>query len=392
MRILFVSNRMPYPPYRGDKLKIFNLAKHLSVHHELHLVTIAENNADKEAVIHLKPYFKTIRFKYQHPVQSFLNVFLSIFTFTPFQIAYFKSLKFKKMVEVVLDSQKFDAIHVQHLRMSDYIPKHHLNKAILDLPDAFSLYWFRRFNSTRFSLNKFFLLIEYKRLKSYEKLQIPKYPISLVCSKEDQRYLKSTINSSIELLQNGVDTDSFYPRDIPFETHRILFTGNMDYAPNVDAVEYFVKEIFPIILESVPNAEFIIAGQRPVARVLNLKDSNVHITGFIEDLAIEYAKAHILVSPLRIGAGTQNKVLEALSMNIPVVSTYVGYEGLELPPYVGVLASDGPVEFAKNCIQLLTDIEFRNLVGSKGGEHIRGRFSWQGIAKKLENYFIDVTQ
>jgi glycosyltransferase involved in cell wall biosynthesis len=164
----------------------------------------------------------------------------------------------------------------------------------------------------------------------------------------------------------------------------------MDYAPNIDAVTYFASEIWPKIIQKVPNAQFIIAGQRPVPKVLALKSDSIHVTGFIQDLTQEYSKAHIVVSPLRIGAGTQNKVLEALSMNIPVVTTHVGYKGLGLEPNQGALLSTNADEFAQNAIRLLSDPQMRDSIGKSGGEVIRNRFSWNGIAQKLENYFLQI--
>jgi glycosyltransferase involved in cell wall biosynthesis len=114
------------------------------------------------------------------------------------------------------------------------------------------------------------------------------------------------------------------------------------------------------------------------------------VTGFVEDLALEYARAHVVVSPLRIGAGTQNKVLEALAMDIPVVTTNVGYEGLGLPEDVGALLSNNSSEFADNILKLLSDINFRNETGKLGGALIRSKFSWEAIAQKLEAYFNEV--
>ncbi len=392
MRILFVANRMPYPPYRGDKLKIFNLGKSLCDRHEVHLITIAENEADIAAVPKLESVFNKITFTYIAKYQSVWNVLKAVFTRTPFQIAYFESRAFKKQVELQLKENVYDAIHVQHIRMSQFIPDSHKHLAILDLPDAFSLYWKRRYESSTNFLIKFFNKIEYKRLDKFEKYTLPLFPLSLVCSKEDLRYLSSIPNSNVDLLQNGVDIRNFKPKDIPFEPFRILFTGNMDYAPNIDAVNYFVQDIFPKIKAKIPKAQFIIAGQRPVPKVMQLASEDVQITGFIEDLSLEYAKAHVVVSPLRIGAGTQNKVLEALSMNIPVVTTYVGYEGLELPMNIGALPSKNTSEFADNVIRVLSDEKFRNDTGRNGGELIRSRFAWPAIAAKLEMYFNHVMQ
>lgn len=390
MRVLFVANRMPFPPYRGDKLKIFNLGKSLRENHEIHLITIAENEEDVNAVSPLKKVFHKIDYIYIPTWKSKWNVVKAIFSSKPFQIAYFQSKAFARMLKLKLESEHYDAIHVQHLRMSQFIPKEFKNKTILDLPDAFSLYWQRRYLSSNNQLIRIFNKTEYQRLELFEKEIIPTFKMALVCSKEDQRYLETIPHSCINLLQNGVDTQTFKPLLIAFEPLRILFTGNMDYAPNIDAVNYFATEIFPLILKQVPKAQFVIAGQRPVPKVQQLASGNIKVTGFIENLANEYAKAHVVVSPLRIGAGTQNKVLEALSMNIPVVTTYVGYEGLELPHNIGALPSNDAWEFAENTIKILTDIDFRNQVGETGGELIRSRFSWASIAIKLESYLLKV--
>jgi glycosyltransferase involved in cell wall biosynthesis len=292
----------------------------------------------------------------------------------------------------LLQKENFDAIHVQHIRMAQYFEGHsNLENVILDLPDAFSLYWKRRIEKSHNFFHKWFTKFEFQRLFKYELQMIPKFKKVLVCSREDQQYLIENTGIQVELLQNGVNTEVFAPRQHPFIRNRVLFTGNMDYAPNIDAVSYFVEEIWPKVLVKVPNARFVIAGQRPVAKVLSLKSENIDVTGFIPNLADEYAKAHVVVSPLRIGAGTQNKVLEALSMNIPVVSTNVGYSGLELEKNEGIALSLNSDEFAENVIKLLCDDDFRNNLGINGGEKIRTRFSWQGIALQLQSYFQQIT-
>lgn len=391
MRFLFVANRMPYPPFRGDKLKIYHLAKELSKKHELHLITIAETVEDISYVENLKPYFKKIDFIYLPKYKSIINTVCGVFNSDPFQLNYFRSREFQKLLDKKLSENEFDGIHVQHIRMSQFFRKNSdFKRVILDLPDAFSLYWKRRSNNSTNTLNKVFEKIEYKRVKKWEIDFVSQFKKVLVCSLEDQLYLESLGLNQVDILENGVDTTMFKPSEAPYIPNRILFTGNMDYAPNVDAVVYFTAEIWPKIRKEVPQAKFIIAGQRPVAKVLALQSDSVEVTGFIEDLSKEYAKAHVVVSPLRIGAGTQNKVLEALAMNIPVVTTNVGYTGLKLKRDEGALVSLSANEFADNTIKLLKDPDFRDSVGCKGGESIRSRFGWSGIAQKLENYFIEL--
>ncbi len=403
MKILFVANRVPYPPFRGDKLKIFNLASELCEQHELHLITIAENLEDLKSIEILKnpienahgkkvKLFKSITVEYQPKWKSSMKAVLGFFSHRPLQVAFFRTSKFQRSLNQLLQKENFDAIHVQHIRMAQYFEGHsNLENVILDLPDAFSLYWKRRIEKSHNFFHKWFTTFEFQRLFKYELQMIPKFKKVLVCSREDQQYLIENTGIQVELLQNGVNTEVFAPRQHSFIRNRVLFTGNMDYAPNIDAVSYFVEEIWPKVLVKVPNARFVIAGQRPVAKVLSLKSENIDVTGFIPNLADEYAKAHVVVSPLRIGAGTQNKVLEALSMNIPVVSTNVGYSGLELEHDEGIALSLNSDEFAENVINLLCDDDFRNNLGINGGEKIRTRFSWQGIAIQLQSYFQQIT-
>ena len=398
MRILFVANRMPYPPYRGDKLKIFNLMGELINKHEIHLLTIAENQQDLDSIQPLlqplgngSKIITRIEYIYRPIWISAFYTLMGVFTRKPFQIAFFQSNKFRKKLKNLLDTQQYDAIHVQHIRMAQYFEGIDKTNVILDLPDAFSMYWQRRKDKSRHILQKFFAAVEFKRLYQFEQKMIPQFAKTLVCSTVDQSFLMESTGVRVDLLENGVDVNQFYPRpEIEFVHGRILFTGNMSYAPNIDALHYFIEEIWPSILQNFPGATFVIAGQKPGNWIQSLASDKITVTGFVQDLAKEYASAHVVISPLRIGAGTQNKVLEALSMNIPVVTTHVGYEGLELPTNAGALLSMNASEFANNTLRLLNDVPFRNETGKMGGELIRAKFSWEAIAKKLEAYLLNV--
>jgi len=393
VKILFVANRMPYPPYRGDKLKIYNLATELSANHELHLITIAENQEDLDSISALqKPLFTSIQYVYRPKWRSALSAALGLFSKRPIQVSYFRSKAFAQKLKQLLDDHDFDAIHVQHLRMAQYFEEGAPSNAILDLPDAFSLYWKRRELAAKNPLDKAFRSLEFSRLAQYEKWMLPKFPQSLVCSAEDRDYLINAGITNVDVLPNGVNLKSFSPQGSDaIIKNRILFTGNMDYAPNVDAVQYFVNDIFPLILEKHPDSRFVIAGQRPVKAVLDLVSDRIEVTGFIENLASEYAKANVVVSPLRIGAGTQNKVLEALAMNQAVVCSKVGFLGLGLKSGEGILMGDTAQEFATHVVSILQSDDLRKNLGETGGLHVRKTFAWSGISKQLLTYFEKIT-
>ena len=388
MKVLFIANRFPYPPFRGDKLKIYNLCKRLSAKHELHLICFSENASDLQYKAELENIYKSITIVPLPKLKSYANVLLGLFGKLPLQVNYFKSRRFQLALNQLLKQETFDAIHVQHLRMAQFAQQIQSTYTILDLPDAFSLYWKRRLQVPRNVLSKVLDAIESKRVIAYEKAILNDFDLNLVCSKEDLTFLKQhhTVDH-IALLPNGVDTDVFKSNNHDY-THNetLLFTGNMDYAPNVDAVHYFCKDILPIIHAHKPNVKFIIAGQRPIDSVKQLANKHVEVTGFIPELSTMYNQASVVVAPLRFGAGTQNKVLEAMSMGIPVVCSNIGFEGLGIKDGEGAFMRTDAIGFAQQVIDLLNDAALRQRTGEKGASVIRAHFSWDEIAIQLENY------
>lgn len=393
MKILFLANRTPYPPYRGDKLKIYNLARRLKGKHELHLITFAQSEEDFTYKAELEKIFTKVHFVALPRWKSALNCIAALWSRTPMQVLYFHSAEMKRTLENVLQDEKFDAVHVQHLRMSPYLAQRKDLNRILDMPDAFSLYWERRTKAATNPLVRLFNSIEQKRVLKYEPI-MKEYDMSLVCSAEDLEYMKTTHNlDTIHLLPNGVDLDTFAPRNHDYShNHTLLFTGNMDYAPNVDAVQYFVQDVLPLIRQKHPKVQFIIAGQRPVKKVQDLACDYIKVTGFVKDLAAVYNEASVVVAPLRFGAGTQNKVLEAMAMGVPVVCSNIGFKGLGIESGDGAIMRTDAEGFSEAVNKLLSSTDERTNVGRKGAAVIENGFGWDAISLKLETYLQQVAQ
>lgn len=391
MKLLFLANRTPYPPYRGDKLKIYNLARRLGKKHELHLLTFAQTAEDLTYKAELEQVFKEVHFVSLPKWRSALNCLNAPWNKLPLQVLYFRSAAMKHKLQEVLNSLQFDAVHVQHLRMSPYLAQNDQLPRILDLPDAFSLYWERRKSMPRNIFIKAFEALEQRRVLRYEPV-MKQYDLSLACSEEDVAYLRATHGvTNLHLLPNGVDLDTFSGKVHDYShSHTLLFTGNMDYAPNVDAVIYFVQEVWPLVRSQCPDVKFIIAGQRPVPKVQALANEHVMVTGFIQDLAAVYNDASVVVAPLRFGAGTQNKVLEAMAMGVPVVCSHIGFKGLGIESGQGAFMETDAAAFAARVITLLQDAALREQTGTAGKEVIYSRFSWDRIALQLEAYFTQI--
>jgi len=391
LKILFLANRIPYPPYRGDKLKIFNLAKRLAGKHELYLLTFTQSPEEVQYKTKLEEYFKEVRLVHLPKWKSAVNCLAGAWDDKPIQVLYFQSSEMRQQLAELMGRHKFDAVHVQHLRMSPYLSQNKTIPRILDLPDAFSLYWERRKLIKRGLATRIFESIEQKRVLKYESV-LNDYDLNLVCSQEDLEYLKQAHpEANLKLLPNGVDLTTFAAKDHDYEHNDIiLFTCNMDYAPNVDAVVYFTEQVLPIIRKKFPKVQFVIAGQRPVAKVTELAGEHVTVTGFIKDLAATYNTASVVVAPLRFGAGTQNKVLEAMAMGVPVVCSHIGFKGLGIESGEGAIMQREPEAFANSVIELLNSAKMRKSVGTKGIAVIRQKFDWDAIAGTLEGYFKEI--
>lgn len=391
MKLLFLANRIPYPPYRGDKLKIYNLAKRLSEKHELILLTFTQTEEDKKYRPELERVFKEVHLIHLPKWKSALNCLSGIWNRLPFQVLYFRSADMSRRLDQLLRSHNFDAVHVQHLRMAPYLVDRTSLPRILDLPDAFSLYWERRKEIKRHPLLVFFESLEQARVLKYEAV-LKEYPLALACSEEDLEYLRQKHHAdNLRLLPNGVDLNVFRAGGHDYShNHTLLFTGNMDYAPNVDAVAYFAEDILPLIRQQFPEVRFIIAGQRPIQKIKDLASDHIIVTGFVKDLAEVYNSASVVVAPLRFGAGTQNKVLEAMSMGVPVVCSHIGFKGLGVSSGEGVIMETDKEAFASACCRLLSSGQLRQEVGEKGVAVIHRKFNWDIIATQLESYFREI--
>lgn len=389
MKILFIANRFPYPPFRGDKLKIYNLATQLSQSHELTLITFAESESDFQYMDEVKKVFKHVEVIRLPKWKSYANVAFGILGQLPLQVNYFKSKSFDRALTHLLAQNEFDAVHVQHLRMAQFAIYKKGIRRILDLPDAFSLYWQRRKAIKRNIFVRLLDNIESTRVLNYEKQILKEFDLNLVCSEEDRNFLVAKHGvQSIEVLPNGVDTSKFKPMNHNYsDASTLLFTGNMDYAPNVDAVLNFATDIWPLIRQKHPDVKFVIAGQRPIDKVLALQNMpGITVTGFIPELQEMYNTASVVVAPLRFGAGTQNKVLEAMAMGIPVVCSNIGFEGLGIADGEGAFMRITAESFADQVNALLDSAELRESTGSKGFKAISENFSWEKIATLLAKY------
>jgi polysaccharide biosynthesis protein PslH len=392
MNILFLTSRFPYPPHRGDKLKIFNLIRQLSRRHSITLLSFISSREEVAYVEDLGRYCADIRTVYLPPWRSVWNCGMNALSPQPFQVAYFASRAMRRALAELLARKKFDLVHIHLIRMAQYaavpIPG---SIRVLDLTDAGSLYLQRFLRTTTHPLKKLFLREEHRRLQSYERI-LDQFDINLVCSDVDRNaLLHHAPGASIGILSNGIDLDYFTSNnDVSQNPYRIIFTGNMLYYPNTDGIVHFANEVFPIIRARVPKAELYIVGQAPPARVRKLAGADIVVTGFVPDIKEYYLQSAVAIAPIRFGAGTLNKILEPMALGIPVVSTPIGVEGLPVSSGRDLLVAESTADFAQAVVRLLEDPDLRQRIADSGQSIVRKLYDWKVIAGQLESYYSQV--
>jgi len=388
VKILIVTPRVPYPPYRGDKIHMFNVLKRLAAKHEIHLVCFAQTPADEENLKHLQPYCRSVEGVKLPLWRSLLRCLAGLFSREPLQVHYFKSGRMRALIEQKCREHRFDVIHTHIIRAAQYTA--HLPHAFraIDVTDAVSLYLRRFLSQEKNWFKRAVLKVEAGRIKKYQSI-LEDFDACFVCSEVDAEELrKSAPAARIEVLPNGVDVDCFYPQNqVAYDPSRIIFTGNLSYYPNADAVLYFVQEIFPFIKAEVPQAQLYLVGQSPPRKIQKLAREDVVVTGFVEDIREYYLRSAVMVSPIRFGAGTLNKVLESLAMGVPVVATPVGIEGLGLTNGKEILIAHHPRTFADHVIRVLKNPELRKQLGQAGMALVRERYNWDSIVASLESFY-----
>ena len=386
MKILIITTRVPYPPYKGDKLKIFNIARQLAKKNSVTIVTFLRNRNQIKDVEELKKHNIKVIYEKISLLESCFNIIEAIFREIPFQVAWYKSKKMHKKIKDLITKGNYDVAYFHLIRSAQYLVNNNGNSVlqVVDFTDAVSLYLDRFTKIERNPIKKILLGIEKKRVEKYEKIA-ERFNIVFICSEVDREYLLNrSINANIKILRNGVDVDNFKIENVQKEKNRIIFTGNMPYYANYDAAIYFVKDIFPKVLKQIPDAKFFIVGQNPPRRIKALSSENVIVTGYVEDLRKEYLKSCVNVAPMRFGAGTLNKILEAIVLRVPIVATSVAVEGLPKDIKQSILVAKDSNDFADKLIRLLKNNESANKESEKKQTEFIKTLSWENIVSHFE--------
>ncbi len=392
MRVLFLTSHFPYPPHSGGALRAFGLMRGAAgAGHQLHLLCFAANPPTNTplhewcAGITLVP----------PPTRTIKNRLRDLaLTSQPDMGRRFWSDEMVEALRKLLAEQPFDVVHAESLEMAAYLPLIH--KWYPDLPLIYgSLNAEADLQRTMFSTDRrnprqlvgaVYSWVQWRRLTRFEGHMCDISAHVLAVSKPDRALLQKLSQTSVTVVENGIDTVPYVkmPRNQELGEHALVFTGTMDYRPNVDAVLWFTEAILPAIVAQFPTVRFYVVGQRPHARLDPLRENPyIVITGAVPEIAPYLQGAQVYIAPLRMGSGTRFKLLEAMTAGCGVVSTDIGAQGLGVQSGHEMLIADTPADFAKCVNNLLADESHRKEMGAAARQFVQTHFDWSVIVPRL---------
>lgn len=397
MKILLVAPVIPFPINDGMSLHIHNFFKRLGLRHNLHLLCLDRGNKNdfeeiKKAWGDYCPMIKNVSLEYrpEQKRKTWIKSISNNISPAPDSLSAVPYVKeMDSEISKLLAEYKYDLIYVVSGYMAQYFLKRNSVPILIDLADDPALRVYRQMHTGKGIFKKLKLLRWWHNTKRYEKKYFTKFRYFTFVSYRDATYFdKICPKRIVKVIPNGVDLEYFSPQDKKSDDLSLVFTGVMNFEPNSDAVIYFYQEIFPIIRKEFPEIKFTIVGKDPAKELLQIadKDKNVKCAGYVRDVRPYLREASVFVCPMRSGSGIKNKVLEAMAMALPVVSTNIGCEAIEAIPNESVLIANSPKSFAEAVIKLLQDKALRNSIGLAGRKLVETKYNWDKSVQELDSF------
>jgi sugar transferase (PEP-CTERM/EpsH1 system associated) len=383
---MFLAHRSPFPPDRGDKIRAFNVLKHLAVNHRVHLVAFADDPRDLESKDGLVPFTASQSILWRGKSRS-RALAEALVQRRPASLTAFDNRAMHDAVTDLLGREPIETIYVFSGQMAQYVPAQTRARVIMDFCDMDSLK-FADYAKGSHGPMRWLMRREAKLLFQFECRVARHADASLfVSDAEAELFRKRTGATNVQVVENGIDTDFFDPaaafRRIDTAGKLIVFTGQMDYRPNVEAVTWFAEIVLPHIRVVHPDAVFVIVGRNPTAAVTALANQDgIRVTGEVADVRPWLDAAACVVAPLKIARGIQNKVLEAMAMARPVVASGPAAEGID---HDGTILSGDTVAEVSDAVNgLLSDARDAAAMGRKARERVQARYGWSARLAPLD--------
>ena len=401
MKVLWLSQNLPYPPKTGVLQRNYNLIREASAFAEVHLVAIVKQDIlptfDEQVATHelekLCASVTRVHLPIERSRAHFLwVVFKSLFTKLPFTANWALSPALRQAIERAAANGPYDMVFFDTISLAPYrglvngartgLNHHNIESHLLE----------RRVDYESNALRRFYLGLEGRKLRDYEAAVAGTFDINLVVSRLDGERLRAICPSATTaVLANGVDVD-YFRRQSPLsavERGHLIMVSGMNWFPNRDAVLYMAESVWPELSARLPDARLTIVGASPPQTILDLaaRDRRVTTTGFVDDVRPYMERAQVYLCPMRDGGGTRLKILDALAMGVPIVATQMALEGIDVEPGKDVLVANEPAAFVRQIERAVTDRALWTQLSDNGRAFVERHFAWPVIRREMEAAF-----
>ena len=392
MKLLAITHRLPCPPHKGEKIRALNILKFLATRHEVHLVSLVDDDNDLRYVDQLHPHIRSLTLQQVHPRLRKAFALSAVAGDESVSSRYFHVSALQRRVDALIDHEEFSGIFCSSSPTAEYVFRsRHAARLrdvpkVMDLIDVDSVKW-RHYAQQSHAGSAWLYRREARYMAALEGKIGQQFDRVLVVSEAERTCCESIARDRVTAVPNGVDLEYFAPRaqeTAERQPPTLVFTGVMDYRPNVDGIAWFVRSILPNVRAAVPDVRLFIVGNRPSKTVQRLaSDPGVVVTGFVPDVR-KYVALGVSIAPLRIARGIQNKVLEAMAMGRPIVVTSQVFEGIDAESGRDLMVARDEREFAARTIECLQDSAHADRLGRAARARAEQAYSWSNNLALLD--------
>lgn len=392
MRILMFTPYVPLPDRSGGQTRTFNLIKNLSKKHQITSLCFLRVDQNEPNIAELKKYCERVEIVYRKKAwRSLGKILMTGFSPYPYLVNMYLYKSVGKKLSRLLSEGNYDLIHVETYYIMPNIPKTTVPILLAEQTIEFQVYQHYG-ETTKIYPIKPFVYIEVQKHKYWEKYYWQKANKVVAMSEADLKVMKQICpNLNVDIVPNGIDKAFFSTKvKIPKRNYPVfLFVGQFNWLQNREAAEILVQKIWPQIVAKLPSAHLWIVGRNPTPSILKLANTQVKVSGNVEDMRFAYQGADCLIAPLFGGGGTRYKTLEAMASKLPVVSTHIGVEGLSVKNKIHALVSDDPSELADQAVAIVKNKELAQTIAQNAYKLVTANFDWQTITAKLEKIYAE---
>ncbi len=391
--LLYLVHRLPYPPNKGDKVRSYHLLKHLAARHRVFLGTFIDDPQDEAYVDKLPEFCADMHIARISPRTARIRSLAGLLGNEALTLPYYRNAGLQAWVERTLREQKIDAAVIFSSAMAQYVQGVPDLRTLVDFVDMDSAKWTQYAANHRWPMSWLYRR-EGSRLLAFERAVAQRATHSFfVTENETELFFRSApeCKGRVDAMCNGVDAEFFspahaFPSPYPSGEIPLVFTGAMDYWPNIDAVTWFATEILPQMLQRRLDLKFYIVGRSPTPAVMALAGERVVVTGTVDDVRPYLQHARVVVAPLRLARGIQNKVLEAMAMGVPVVASQECSEPVDAVPERDFLTAGTVEDYQRQIECLLQSPDRADAMGKAAREQVLARYSWDAHLSNIDRY------